>query len=112
MIFTCQLTVPRPSWQDNINFLAFAQCCNVQIGLYWSMQVRHCNNSLKHTESCYYEELAEGFSHLVRNCQAERQVGHLMQIQGLIESLRRIKTSGSFAHRSSLTLQQAPQHSA
>ncbi|CAK0783544.1 hypothetical protein CVIRNUC_006743 [Coccomyxa viridis] len=40
--------------------------------LHW--MVRHCNNSLKHTESCYYEEIATGFSHLVHSCKAKRQV--------------------------------------
>ena len=38
------------------------------------LQVRHCNSSLKHTEACYYEELAEGFCRLVSGCKAEPQV--------------------------------------
>ncbi len=40
------------------------------------VQVRHCNNSLKHTESAYYEELAGGFCTLVKGCNAEPQVPH------------------------------------
>ncbi len=40
------------------------------------VQVRHCNNNLKHTESAYYDELAEGFSHLVKGCKGRPEVGH------------------------------------
>lgn len=40
------------------------------------VQVRHCNNSLKHMESTYYDELAEGFSHLVKGCKGKPEVGH------------------------------------
>ena len=39
-----------------------------------AVQVRHCNDSLKHTESAYYEELASGFSSLVSGCKADPQV--------------------------------------
>lgn len=57
-------------------FLMQRICSAVRLRRSLALQVRHCNNSLKHTESTYYEEFASGFCTLVKGCKAEPQVGH------------------------------------